>query len=164
MPTEPLNISVSRVNGFPTQLLVSWRPPASANGVITSYNIYCREVIEDDTGGDRESSADSSGSGMPLIPKGSGSGNVLSSGNNGMDCLGSTGYDDITATCIIEAQVGRNETYVYMQQLTPFQKYECYVAASTSVGQGNPSSLASAITDEASKYLITQHLYKQVLV
>ena len=42
VPSEPI-ITVSRRNGEPNELLVSWTAPESPNGVILNYTIYCND-------------------------------------------------------------------------------------------------------------------------
>ena len=41
VPSEPLNPDVLTVVGSPTELLVTWDPPAEPNGIILSYTVYC---------------------------------------------------------------------------------------------------------------------------
>ncbi len=154
VPTEPLDTSVTRAIGLPTQLLVSWSPPTNANGIIISYTIYCREAVlgtEEEAGEESMSSAElESGSTVSLKPSGSGSGAFILPSGDGVDFSGSVD-PGIIANYTIQTEVRGNESYVYVQQLVPFQEYECYVAASTSIGEGNQSSVVSAITDESSK-------------
>ena len=41
VPSEPLNPNVLTISGSPTELLVTWDPPAEPNGIILSYTVYC---------------------------------------------------------------------------------------------------------------------------
>ena len=43
--------------------------------------------------------------------------------------------------------------------LTPYTVYECYITASTSVGEGNASVAMSALTDESGKVYIREWKY-----
>ena len=40
VPSQPLNPNVKTVVGSPTELLVTWDPPAESNGIIVIYTIY----------------------------------------------------------------------------------------------------------------------------
>ncbi len=40
---------------------------------------------------------------------------------------------------------------VYVANLTPYTEYECFVTANTSAGEGEPSRVVFATTDESSK-------------
>ena len=40
VPSEPLTPDVLTVDGSPTELLVTWDPPAEPNGIILSYTVY----------------------------------------------------------------------------------------------------------------------------
>ena len=42
VPTEPRNVSVTRVVDSPTQLHVQWKEPEDHNGIIQAYTVYCR--------------------------------------------------------------------------------------------------------------------------
>ena len=44
VPSEPLNVDVLSIAGSPTELLVSWDPPAEPNGIILSYTVYCYDL------------------------------------------------------------------------------------------------------------------------
>ena len=41
MPSEPSTLTVSRRDGEPNELLVTWSTPESPNGVILNYTMYC---------------------------------------------------------------------------------------------------------------------------
>ena len=40
VPSQPLNPNVKTVVGSPTELLVTWDPPAEGNGIILIYTVY----------------------------------------------------------------------------------------------------------------------------
>ena len=44
VPSEPLNLDVLTIAGSPTELLVTWDPPAEPNGIILSYTVYCYDL------------------------------------------------------------------------------------------------------------------------
>lgn len=137
------------------------------NGIVVSYTVYCGEALpgakgEDEPEADLSGSGSGSGSNSPLTPGESGSGTLVSSTGGTVE-FPELEVPEVTANYTIKTEVGANETYVYIQQLTPFQEYECYVAANTSVGQGNQSSLASAVTDESSK-LNSVHMDNSALI
>ena len=45
MPSEPTDLTVSRIDGNPNSLNVTWNPPAVPNGYITYFNVYCEETV-----------------------------------------------------------------------------------------------------------------------
>ena len=49
-----------------------------------------------------------------------------------------------------------NITEAVVTELTPYTFYNCYVTANTSVGEGNPSVIASARTDESGNCVYNQ--------
>lgn len=51
-----------------------------------------------------------------------------------------------------------SETTAVVGGLDPYKRYACFVTASTSVGAGEPSYAASAVTDESSKSTLYPHL------
>lgn len=109
------------IGGSPTELLVTWQPPTVPNGVILSYTVYCYDQIFDSSG---------SGGGMEVL-------------------LTPPGYLNITETTIAVASANQSE--VIVTGLTPYTVYVCYVTANTSFGEGNPSIIHSARTDESGK-------------
>jgi len=50
VPTEPTNVSVTRVVDSPTQLHVQWKEPEEHNGIIQAYTVYCRTNTIPETG------------------------------------------------------------------------------------------------------------------
>ena len=57
-------------------------------------------------------------------------------------------FDDLIAE--FSTIVPGNQTQTFVAGLTPFTIYECYITANTSVGEGSPSVIRSAQTDETS--------------
>ena len=47
VPTEPRSIRVLSLAGSPTELLVTWDPPAEPNGIILLYTVYCYVLSND---------------------------------------------------------------------------------------------------------------------
>ena len=47
VPTEPRSVKVLSLAGSPTELLVTWDPPAEPNGIILSYTVYCYVLSND---------------------------------------------------------------------------------------------------------------------
>ena len=47
VPTEPRSIQVLSLAGSPTELLVTWDPPAEPNGILLSYTVYCYVLSND---------------------------------------------------------------------------------------------------------------------
>jgi len=50
VPTEPRNVSITRVVNSPTQLHVQWKEPEDHNGIIQEYTVYCRTNTIPETG------------------------------------------------------------------------------------------------------------------
>jgi len=44
VPSVPQNPNVLTIVGLPTELLVTWDPPAEQNGIILLYTVYCYEL------------------------------------------------------------------------------------------------------------------------
>lgn len=40
VPSQPRNLNVKTIVGSPTELLVTWDPPAESNGIILIYTVY----------------------------------------------------------------------------------------------------------------------------
>ena len=110
-----------RVDGAPTVLDVTWEPPFEPNGVILAYTVFCDEI--------QQSSGLQYDDNSPISPF--------------------SQTDDITAEFL--TVVPGNQTQTFVVGLTPFTMYECYITANTSVGEGAPSIIRSAQTDETSK-------------
>lgn len=41
VPSEPQNSNVLSIHSLPTELLITWDPPAEPNGILVSYTVYC---------------------------------------------------------------------------------------------------------------------------
>ena len=104
-------------------LEVTWEPPIEPNGVILTYTVYCDEIQH------------SSGSGLQN------DGNFLTPFD-----------DDDDSTAEFTTVVPGNQTQTFVMGLTPFITYDCYITANTSVGEGAPSIIQSAQTDETSRF------------
>ena len=50
---------------------------------------------------------------------------------------------------VTTAVVSGNITEAVVTELTPYTLYNCYITANTSVGEGSPSDIAGARTDES---------------
>lgn len=109
--------------GFPTQLLICWLPPLELNGILISYTTYCQALR---TGSNETTTGEFAESSA------SGSGSLSPMSVNNM-------------------VVSSNDTEVRFSGLMPYTTYECFVTASTSVGESNFSSIVTARTDEAGR-------------
>lgn len=107
------------------ELLVTWEPPAEANGILTSFSVYCNEKSF--------SSGFGPGSGMEM---------ALVPDNN---------MTDVSFYVVVPG----NQSEAIVAGLTPFTDYECLVTANTSVGESNTSISVSARTDESGKAVLT---------
>ena len=75
------------------------------------------------------------------------------------DGSGSGGYntyilpmlDTITPGTIVQTVAPGNHSQLIVSGLIPYQTYDCYVTANTSAGEGDPSFINSAKTDESGK-------------
>ena len=123
VPSKPQSVSVSTLLGFPTQLLIRWLPPLELNGILISYTTYCQALR---TGSNETTTGEFAESSA------SGSGSLSPMSVNNM-------------------VVSSNDTEVRFSGLMPYTTYECFVTASTSVGESNFSSIVTARTDEAGR-------------
>ena len=106
VPSEPLNVTVSRAIGRSSELYVTWDVPTVPNGEITAYTVYCAGM-------------------QPMEPE---------------------------LNYTIQVIVPGNWSDVYVQDLTPFREYECFVTANTAIGEGDSSIAYTAVTDESCKW------------
>ena len=127
VPSAPKQHLVSRVLGFPLNLIVTWTSPSEPNGVIESYTVYCYEPTPDSGNGTQQYSGGGSGMWQPDV------------------------RDESMYAHII---VPGNETQAVVTGLKPYTTYNCYVVAKTSAGAGNPSLARSATTDESGKWFL----------
>ena len=128
VPTNPVNTTLAKVVGSPTELHIQWKPPEQPNGIILVYNIYCTEVTANDT------QVLYLGSGSILVATSSGSGMMTAMPN----------YAILVVTNATESEA-------LLEDLTPFTNYGCFITANTSVGEGTSSMIVTATTDESSK-------------
>ena len=133
-----MNITVARVVGSPTKLYIQWKLPEEPNGIVLAYSVYCKEAIIDDA------EVLSSASGSILFSTSSGSG-TLTAMSGGEDGLG-----DISDYTILVVSNG-TQSEAFVEDLTPFTNYECFITANTSVGEGSSSKIVTATTDESSE-------------
>lgn len=113
-----MSIKVNTVARHPNQLLVTWQPPDTPNGLIIEYAVFCF----------RSEDGSKNGSRTPMP-----SSNLLEDSISNITVLGSE----------ISATVGG---------LDPYTLYDCTVTAYTSIGEGDPSSYESGVTDQSSKF------------
>ena len=123
VPSKPQSVSVSTLLGFPTQLLIRWLPPLELNGILISYTTYCQALRT-------ESNETSTGEFAESSASGSGS---------------------LSPMSVNSMVASSNATEVRFSGLMPYTTYECFVTASTSVGESNFSSIVTARTDEAGR-------------
>ena len=126
--------------GSPTKLYIQWKPPEEPNGIVVAYSVYCKEAIVDDA------EVLSSASGSIPFATSSGSG-TLTAMSGEEDGLG-----DISDYTILVVSNG-TQSEAFVEDLTPFTNYECFIAANTSVGEGSSSKIVTATTDESSEFL-----------
>ena len=123
-PSSPLNLSVSTVPGSPNQLSASWSLPILKNGIIIAYTVYCN------TSASQAYPEQMIGPNVPTVRS------VI----NGAS-LGDMSMFRPPATIS-----------TFTTGLNPYTQYNCYVTANTSVGEGTPSQIMTARTDQSSKH------------
>ena len=126
VPSEPQEVTISTVYGYPSLLSLSWAPPSTPNGEVTNYTVYCEELPEN---------FDSFASGS-----GETSGEIE-------DVI----FPEYNTT--LSLTLPGNENGTLFPDLTPYTYYSCYVSANTSTGEGNFSIGVIARTDESSGFL-----------
>ena len=112
---------MSIVPGSPNQLSASWSPPIPKNGIITEYTVYCN------TSTSQAYPEQVIGPNVPTVRS------ILNGATLGTMFIP-------PATSII-----------FNTNLNPYTQYNCYVTANTSVGEGTPSQIVTARTDQSSK-------------
>lgn len=125
MPSAPTSPQIETVVGEASQLLVTWQPPSTPNGIVIQYTAYCYV-------GDQALATDNS-----HLRNGSRSGDEESS------TLNITSNTAVTGSMLSAIVDG----------LKPYTSYDCFVTAFTSVGEGEASNVTSGITYESSKLL-----------
>lgn len=124
VPTSPTSVQAEMISGQPNQLLVTWQPPATPNGLITSYKTFCFRSEKEPT-----DASDGNGSGT----------------QTGMNI---TFEDSISNVTVLGSELS-----AIVGGLDPYIRYDCVVIASTLIGEGPPSYLVSGVTDQSSKLL-----------
>ena len=121
VPSAPVSVQVGTVDGQPERLSVSWQPPTVPNGLVLQYIAYCFEISDDEVyGSGYLGEADNVPT--PMSP-----------------------FENITSN----ATAPENDTQTVVDGLEPYTRYACFVTASTSVGEGEPSYASSGITAES---------------
>ena len=137
MPTNPQLVNLTGISGQPHNLLLTWDPPAERNGIILIYTVYCRESTH--------GSGSGSGSEARLLTAESSADGPEYSG------LRSDFETGSTESYVHKVIVPGNETAILLESFVPYTEYQCYVTASTSVGESTESDLLFAVTDESGK-------------
>ena len=134
-----MNTTVAKVIGSPTKLYIQWKPPEEPNGIIVAYSIYCKEATVDD--------AEILGSASGSIP--------TSSGSATLAAMSRVEYEsgDISDYTILVVSNG-TQLEAFVEDLTPFTNYGCFITANTSVGEGSSSRIVTATTDESSEFIV----------
>ena len=123
MPTSPTSVQVETISGQPNELLVTWQPPATPNGLITSYKTFCFWSEKGPT-----DISDESGSGTDTA-------------------MNITFENSISNVTVLGSEIS-----AVVGGLDPYIRYDCVVIASTLIGEGPPSYFASGVTDQSSTY------------
>ena len=135
-----MNTTLARVIGSPTKLYIQWKPPEEPNGIIVAYSIYCKVMVVNDV---QQILGSVSGSGSSeSIPITASSGLLMSEEVNGLG--------DISDYAISVVTKG-TELKAFVENLTPFTNYGCFITANTSAGEGSSSRIVTATTDESGK-------------
>ena len=140
-----MNTTLARVVGSPTELYIQWRIPEEPNGIIVAYNVYCKEIIVNDA--------------QQIVGSASGS-SIANSSESDMSGK-EDGPGDVVDYAILVVTNG-TESEAFVENLTPFTNYGCFVTANTSVGEGSSSAILTATTDESSMSLTNS--YKDCIV
>ena len=138
-PSSPLNLSVSTVPGSPNQLSASWSPPIPKNGIITAYTVYCNTSAS-----------------QPYPEQ------VI--GPNGPTVRSVLGGTLLGGMSMFRPPANMS---TFNTGLNPYTQYNCYVTANTSFGEGTPSQIMTARTDQSSKQnpdkgLVGMHLSENI--
>ena len=129
-----MNTTLARVVGSPTELYIQWRIPEEPNGIIIAYSVYCKEIIVNDA---QQNLGSASGSAIAMSGEEDGLGNMID-------------YAILVVT-------NGTELEAFVENLTPFTNYGCFVTANTSVGEGSSSKILTATTDESSMSLTNNY-------
>ena len=135
-----MNTTLAQVIGSPTKLYIQWKPPEEPNGIIVAYSIYYKVMVVNDV---QQILGSVSGSGSSeSIPITASSGLLMSEEVNGLG--------DISDYAISVVTKG-TELKAFVENLTPFTNYGCFITANTSAGEGSSSRIVTATTDESGK-------------
>ena len=135
-----MNTTLAQVIGSPTKLYIQWKPPEEPNGIIVAYSIYCKVMVVNDV---QQILGSVSGSGSSeSIPITATSGLPTSGEENGLGDISDYGNSVVTKG---------TELKTFVEDLTPFTNYGCFITANTSAGEGSSSRIVTATTDESSK-------------
>ena len=135
MPSSPLSVQVGAISEQPTRLSVTWQPPLNPNGIIIGYTAYCFETSDDELYG---------------------SGYIGETGNLPPSV---NSIENITSNITVLG----SESLAIVDGLDPFTHYACFVIASTSIGEGEPSYSSSAITTESSRLILYKSLFSFIV-
>ena len=133
-PSSPLNFAVSSVSGSPNQLSASWSPPM--NGYPIAYTVYCNISTN------QAYPEQMIGPNVPMVRSVV---NGIPPGPMSMF------IPPITMT-------------TFNTGLEPYTFYDCYVTANTSVGEGPPSQIMTARTDQSSKHNPDKRTYRKARI
>ena len=135
-----MNTTLAQVIGSPTKLYIQWKPPEEPNGIIVAYSIYCKVMVVNDV--------------QQILGSVSGSGSsesILITATSGLPTSGEeNGLGDIS-DCGNSVVTKGTELKTFVEDLTPFTNYGCFITANTSAGEGSSSRIVTATTDESSK-------------
>ena len=121
---------MSTVPGLPNQLSASWSPPIPKNGIIIAYTVYCN------TSANQTYPEQIIGPNVPTV-------------RSVVDGISLGGMSMLRPPATMST---------FTTGLSPYTQYNCYVTANTSVGEGPPSQIMTAGTDQSSK----QNLYIRI--
>ena len=124
VPTSPTSVQAETIVGQPNQLLVTWQPPTTPNGLITSYKTFCFRSEKGPT-------------------------DISDDGGSGTQIGKNITFED----SISNATVLGSELSAVVGGLDPYIRYDCVVIASTLIGEGPPSYFVSGVTDQSSKMI-----------
>ena len=125
VPSAPVSVRVGTVEGQPDRLSVSWQPPEVPNGLILRYITYCFEISDDEAYGS----------------------GYMGEADNVPTTM--SPFENIT----INSTVPGTDTLTVIDGLDPYTRYACFVTASTSVGEGEPSYASSGMTAESGELI-----------
>ena len=129
VPSSPISVQVDTISGQPNQLLVTWQPPVTPNGLLTYYKAFCFESEK----GPMEDISNDNGTGIEVDMASS---NIT--------------FEDSTSNITVLG----SELSAVVGGLDPYTRYDCVVIASTVIGEGASSYFVSGVTDQSSKFCL----------